>query len=129
MYDAGLIQMERDGTLADPDYIELLGKAERAALEQRRQNIMPFSVLLAGLEVGQFLELATGLANVGDFGRQQYDFATGEIGPDHSACHPDCEYARMTGVGSRVLPVLSADPQHTSQAGVKTAKKRASRRS
>jgi len=114
MYNSGLIQMERDGTLANPRYIEQLGEKERRDFEQERQNIMPFSTLLSGLEVSQFVELCTAMAETGDLGRQQYNFATGEINPDYTACHSDCEYARMTFDGSRNLPVLGPDPQKLS---------------
>jgi hypothetical protein len=110
MYDAGRIQMERDGTFLDPKYIEELSADERHKFEQQRQNVMPFSVLLSGLELGQFIELVTGIAETGDLGRQQYDYLTGEIHPDREACHPDCEYARKVGLGSGDLPVLGQDP-------------------
>lgn len=111
MYDAGRVQMERDGTLVDPEYIERLGDSERLAIEQERQNVIPFAVILAGLEVSQFIELVTGMADRGDLGRQQYDYLTGEITIDHSVCLPECEYIRMAGEGSRKLPVLGSDPQ------------------
>ena len=114
MYDAGRIQMERDGTLVDPEYIEQLRPTDRALLEQSRQNIMPFAVTLAGLEMNQFIELVTGMAERGDIGRQQYDYSTGEMIPDHSACLQDCEYVKMAGYGSRRLPVLGPDPQRSS---------------
>lgn len=111
MYDAGRIQMERDGSLLDPLYIEQLGERERQALEAARQNVIPFATLLSGLEVLQFIELATGMAQQGDMGRQQYDYSSGELIPDRTPCHQDCEYVRMTCLGSRLPPVLGSDPQ------------------
>ncbi|QRF74647.1 thiamine/molybdopterin biosynthesis ThiF/MoeB-like protein [Thermoplasmatales archaeon] len=110
MYDAGKIQLERDGILIDPEYIRNLGTDERYKLEQESQNIMPFSVLLSGIEMGQFIELVTGIASTGDIGRQQYDYLTGEMSPDRETCHPDCEYVRRIGDGSINLPVLGKDP-------------------
>ena len=110
MYDAGMIQLERDGTLMNPEYIKNLGADEQYGLEQERQNIMPFSVLLSGIELVQFIELVTGIANTGDIGRQQYDYLTGEINPDRENCHQDCEYTRRIGDGSKNLPALDKDP-------------------
>lgn len=110
MYDAGRIQLERDGTMMAPEYIRNLGVDEQYKLEQERQNIMPFSVLLSGIELGQFIELVTGIANTGDIGQQQYDYLTGEINPDRESCHPECEYTRRIGDGSKNLPALNKDP-------------------
>ena len=60
---------ERDGTLFDAVYIQQLGEPCREAIEQTRQNVLPFCVLLAGIETNQFIELVTGLALQGDMGK------------------------------------------------------------
>lgn len=110
MYDAGRIQMERDGVLEDPQYIESLGEEGRRQLEQERQNIMPFATGLASLEVLQFAELVTGVAQWGDLGMQQFDFLNGDLQSDHGRkCHPECEYVRMVGEGMLRPPVLGED--------------------
>ncbi len=110
MYDAGRIQMERDGVLEDPQYIESLGEEGRRQLEQERQNIMPFASGLASLESLQFVELVTGVAQWGDVGMQQFDFLNGDLQSDHNRkCHRDCEYSRMVGSGSLRPPYLGTD--------------------
>lgn len=106
VYNPGLIQQDREGSLEDPEYIEQLRKVGR---EPERQNIMPFSLGLASLETIQFVELVTGLARKGDLGQQPYDYYTGEILPTCKSCHPECEYASMIAYGDLKKPVLSSD--------------------
>ncbi|MDG6999519.1 MAG: ThiF family adenylyltransferase [Nitrososphaerota archaeon] len=114
MYDAGKIQLERDGVLDNPKYIEQLGKNERLQLEQERQNIMPFSMGLASLETLQFSELLTYVARWGDLGVQQFDFLNADMQSDHGRiCHSECEYVRMIGKGSTLSPYLSEDKAKT----------------
>jgi hypothetical protein len=106
VYDPGLIQQDREGSLEDPEYIEQLRKVGR---EPQRQNIMPFSLGLASLETIQFVELVTGLARKGDLGQQPYDYHTGEILPTFMSCHPECEYLGMIAYGDLKKPILSSD--------------------
>jgi molybdopterin-synthase adenylyltransferase len=110
MYDGGRIQLEREGMLDQPAYIEQLGEEGKRQLEQERQNIMPFATGLASLETLQFSELMTGIAGWGDLGLQQFDLLNADLQSDHGRkCHADCEYSRMLGKGSLIPPYLGVD--------------------
>ena len=125
VFDPGLVQQDREGSLDDPEYIEQLRKVGR---EPQRQNIMPFSLGLASLETIQFAELVTGLARRGDLGQQPYDYYTGEILPTFKSCHHDCEYLRMMAYGDLQKPVLSTDATKERLLATKNTKQLATQR-
>jgi hypothetical protein len=106
-YDAGEIQLDREGKLDDPQYISELKKTGQ---EPSRQNIMPFSISLAGLESIQFVELVTRIGRKGDLGQQTYDYYSGEILPVYKECHPECEYSKTVAEGDANMPYLADDP-------------------
>jgi len=108
VYDSGQVQMDRDGALNDPKYIERLNPAQSSAL-LARQNIMPFVYGLACVETTQFVELVTNLGNAGDLGQQPYNYHTGEIRPIHSSCVEECEYVQWTALGHNKPPALGID--------------------
>ncbi|MEM2159740.1 MAG: ThiF family adenylyltransferase [Candidatus Nitrosotenuis sp.] len=105
-YDPSEVQQDRDGLYDDPDYIK---EFEKKTKTKTRQNIVPFVASLAGHETIQFVELVTNLGNVGDFGRQQYDYYSGEIMPEMKSCTSGCEYVGYTALGDTKFPFLSAD--------------------
>ena len=94
--DAGQVQRDRDGMFDDPGYI---GGAGQGGGARARQNVMPFVLGLAGLELMQFVELTTGLAGMGDTGQQAYDYAQGEILPVRRSCEEGCAYAGAVAQG------------------------------
>ena len=104
--NTGTIQQDRDGLFDDPGYV---GEHERADGTDARQNVMPFVLGLAGLEVMQFVEMATFLAGRGDLGQQAYDYRTGEIRPARKMCRDGCRHAKSVALGDRCGPYLGAD--------------------
>ncbi len=104
--DTTNIELDRDGLLDDPKYIEELREIGE---EPQRQNIIPFSFSLAGLESIQFIELVTGLAGRGDLGKQEYQYRTGEILPERYTCVAGCIYQSITALGDTKIPFLMND--------------------
>ena len=104
-YDDSQVQQDRDGLFDDPQYVEEHEKRNGPS----RQNIMPFVFSLSGLETTQFIELVTNLANVGDLGEQEYNYATGEIKVKHSSCISNCYYEQIISLGDSKRPILSVD--------------------
>lgn len=94
--DAGQVQRDRDGMFDNPGYV---GGGDHGGGARARQNVMPFVLGLAGLELVQFAELATGFAGVGDTGQQAYDHTHGEILPVHKSCRNGCAYAGAVARG------------------------------
>lgn len=105
-YDPSEVQQDRDGMYDDPEYINEIEKQTKI---KTRQNIMPFVTALAGHETIQFVELVTNLGNIGNLGRQQYDYYAGEIVPEIKSCVKDCEYVKYVGLGDTKSPFLSTD--------------------
>jgi molybdopterin/thiamine biosynthesis adenylyltransferase len=88
-YNPGLVQMEREGRLDDPTYIERL--AEDDAL-RRNENVFAFSLGCASLEIAQFLSMVIAPSGIADYGAQMYHFTTGELDHDVRECVQRCLY-------------------------------------
>ena len=104
--DAGQVQRDRDGMFDDPGYI---GGGNQGGGARARQNVMPFVLGLAGLELMQFVELTTGLAGAGDTGQQAYDYAQGEILSVRRSCEEGCAYAGAVAQGDASRPYCGTD--------------------
>lgn len=96
-YDPGLVQVEREGRLDDPEYIRGL-PADRALL--RDENVFPFSMSVASFEVLQFVRMVVAPGGLADVGGDDYQFVLGRHVRDYQACREDCWYAtRFEGRG------------------------------
>ena len=104
-YNNSQVQQDRNGLFDDPQYVEEQEKRDGPS----RQNIMPFVFSLSGLETIQFTELVTNLAKIGDLGKQEYNYATGEIKAEHRPCIENCYYQQIIGLGDSKRPVLGVD--------------------
>lgn len=104
--DAGQVQRDRDGMFDNQGYV---GGGDQDGGARPRQNVMPFVLGLAGLELMQFAELATGFAGVGDTGQQAYDHTHGEILPVHKSCRNGCAYAGAVSQGGMSRLYCGAD--------------------
>jgi molybdopterin-synthase adenylyltransferase len=89
-YNPGLVQMEREGRLDDPSYIERLAEADPL---RRNENVFAFSLGCASLEIAQFISMVVAPAGIADYGAQMYHLAPGSLDRDHSACDARCLYA------------------------------------
>jgi hypothetical protein len=101
------IALDRAGLLDDPAYIKGLGPEFNPVLS--RQNVFPFSLNVASLEVLQFIGLVTGQQRIGGIGAQIYHCYPGNIEViDKRECVPACEYAALTASAQD----LSGNCQH-----------------
>jgi hypothetical protein len=96
-YDAGLVQMEREGLLDDPTYIEGLPKGHPL---KARENMFAFSMSCASLQVLQMLALTLSPLGLPNPGTQLYHFVGGTMEPPlFTGCDPDCEFPNLSGTG------------------------------
>jgi len=95
-YNPGHVSLERGGMLDDPSYISSLPKDSPL---RRRENVLPFSMTLAGLEVQKLIHL------VGDFSLpapdvERYSFPSSGTEVTHkSTCEPNCSFEQLTAKG------------------------------
>ena len=73
-YDPGLVSAEREGLLHDPDYIRGLPESHPI---KRNENVIAFSLNVAGLEMLQFLMMVVAPLGVSNAGQQSYHFVPG----------------------------------------------------
>ena len=91
----GDIALDRAGLLDDPAYIKGLGPDFDPILS--RQNVFPFSLNVASLEMLQIIGLVTGQSRIGGIGAQIYHCYPGstEI-MGEKECAQECEYVALT---------------------------------
>lgn len=98
-YDPALVQMEREGMLEDPSYIEGLPSDHPL---KARQNVFVFSMSCASMQVLQMLALVLSPLGLSNQGTQLYHFVGGVMeNPDFSCCHSECQFSNLVGLGDR----------------------------
>lgn len=103
-YDPGHVQLEREGLLDDPKYIEGLPKDHPL---KSRENVFAFSMSCASLQMLQMLALVLAPLDLPNPGSQLYHFVGGDMEePSFGVCHPECLFPAMValGDGSGVVP-------------------------
>jgi molybdopterin/thiamine biosynthesis adenylyltransferase len=96
-YDPGHVQMERDGMLDDPKYIEGL-PADHPL--KSRENVFAFSMSCAALQTLQMLALVLAPLDQPNPGSQLYHFVGGHMEePKFGACHPECLFPSLVALG------------------------------
>jgi hypothetical protein len=96
-YDPGLVQVERDGYLDDPTYIERL--PEDHAL-RARENVFAFSMACASMQTLQMLSLVLAPLDQPNPGAQRYHFVGNFMeNPRFDQCRSDCFFRNMTARG------------------------------
>lgn len=117
-YDVGLVDDERRGLLDDPSYIAGLPPDVRAMASQ---NVMPFSLSLAGHMAMQFAALVTGMLNMPDLGDQRFHYNLREIRTTDRFCHGDCSAASLTATGHSVYPADALTSVHPAAEVIRAA--------
>lgn len=98
-YDPGHVQMEREGLLDDPKYIEGLPNDHPL---KSRENVFAFSMSCASLQTLQMLALVLAPLNLPNPGSQLYHFVGGDMEePTFGSCHPECLFPFVTALGDR----------------------------
>jgi hypothetical protein len=96
-YDAGLVQLERQGMLDDPTYIE--GLADDHLLKVR-QNVFAFSMACASMQFLQLLNLIVAPLGISNAGCQRYHFVDSVMEPKkYGQCAEHCLMPGVTGLG------------------------------
>ena len=104
-YDPGFIQMEREGHLDDPTYIEGLAKDHPL---KTRENVFAFSLSCASLQMLQMLALVLAPLDQPNPGAQLYHFVGGFMEePAFGSCHAECQFPRVIAYGDACnIPVI-----------------------
>lgn len=96
-YDPGHVQLEREGMLDDPKYIEGLPKDHPL---RSRENVFAFSMSCASLQTLQMLALVLAPLDLPNPGSQLYHFVGGDMEePTFGSCHPECLFPSLVALG------------------------------
>jgi molybdopterin-synthase adenylyltransferase len=99
VYTSSDVILEKEGKLQDPEYIKGLPPD---SIFKQNQNIMPFSMNLASLEVLQFIAYTTGIADMDFYGVQRYRFRHSMLSNYlDKTCHKHCDFSKNVGVGDK----------------------------
>ena len=103
-FDPSLVGVERDGLL-DPSYLKQLDWDHDLL---RHDNVFPFSLNVASLEVLQMSAMVVGpIHNLGD---QNYHYALGTLDrADDEGCNTDCPYPPLLATGDSEYTVTALD--------------------
>jgi hypothetical protein len=113
-YDPGHVQLEREGLLDDPRYIEGLPKDHPL---KARENVFAFSMSCASLQTLQMLALVLAPLDQPNPGSQLYHFVGGFMEePTFGSCHPECLFPSFTALGDSCgIPVIGVRPRSASE--------------
>ena len=100
-YDSSMVVMELDGSLDDPSYIANLPKEERP----RNQNVFPFSLSVASMEVNLMLRYVIGDDWWPTAPQQDYQFITGKITTNNEQCNTYCSVNKRAALGDMAPPL------------------------
>jgi molybdopterin/thiamine biosynthesis adenylyltransferase len=108
-YDPDFVNVERQGHLDDPTYIESL-PADHTL--RRNENVFPFSAHLAASLMMQALHVVLNPMKISDIGEQIYHFVDGTVDCTRdAACYEGCYFSSIIARGdSEGLPITGVDP-------------------
>lgn len=108
-YDPGLVQVEREGLLDDPDYIEGLPNDHPAKM---RENVYAFALSCGSFQLLQMLAYAVAPLGRSAPDAQLYHFVGGFMEPpDITSCKTGCIFPELVGLGDDCgIPVTGARP-------------------
>jgi len=113
-YDPGHVQLEQEGLLDDPKYIEGLPKGHPL---KSRENVFAFSMSCASLQTLQMLAMVLNPLDRSNPGSQLYHFVGGVMEePKFGGCHPECLFPSFTALGDSCgIPVIGSRPQNAGE--------------
>lgn len=101
------VETERAGLLDDPTYLRGLPDNHRL---KRNENVFPFSMNAASLELLQLVALATGAAGMADFGVQRYRYVPGIVESDtERQCRNGCAMTKLVAQGDKHFTLMGED--------------------
>jgi hypothetical protein len=109
-YDPGLVQMEREGFLDDPTYIEALPKGHPL---KARENVFAFSMGCGNLQLLQMLAMVLAPLEQPNPGAQIYHFVGNAMEePAFGTCHGQCQFPGLTAKGDHCgVEALAVAPE------------------
>jgi hypothetical protein len=112
-YDPGHVQLEREGVLDDPRYIEGLPRDHPL---KARENVFALSMACASQQMLQMLALVLNPLDRPNSGSQLYHFVGGYIEEARVVCHAECLFPSLTGLGdSSGIPVTGIRPSNAGE--------------
>ena len=99
-YNSSSVVMELDGSLDDPTYVKNLPLEVRGG----NQNVFPFSLSVAGMEVNLMLRYLLGDNWWPVVNQQDYQFVTGETRVINNGCEPHCSFRPRRAQGDSEKP-------------------------
>ena len=94
-YNTSMVVTELDGSLDDPSYITTLPAEEGVG----NQNVFPFSLSLASMEVNLMLHYLLALEWWPRVQQQDYQFTLGSMRSVRGECRPNCEIEKRLALG------------------------------
>lgn len=110
-YDPGHVQLEQEGLLDDPKYIEGLPKGHPL---KSRENVFAFSMSCASLQTLQMLAMVLNPLDQPNPGSQLYHFVGGLMEePTFGSCHSECLFPSFSALGDSCgIPVTGIRPKN-----------------
>ena len=110
-YNSSMVTMELDGSLDDPSYISNLPAEELVS----NQNVFPFSLSVAGMEVNLMLRYLLSPDWWPLVRQQDYQFVTAEINIINEECHPNCSFRHRRALGDIETPAYLEKVGHAEE--------------
>ena len=108
-YNSSSVVTELDGSLDDPSYVANLPPEEKAS----NQNVFPFSLSLAGLEVNLMMRYLLAPKWWPPVYQQDYQFMTGETSTSIEECHLNCSFRGRRARGDSENPPYLIENTHS----------------
>lgn len=94
-YDSSMVVAELDGSSDNPSYIKNLPVEQQGG----NQNVFPFALHVAGMEVNLMLRYLIGSDWWPPVYQQDYHFVSGKITVNNEECHPNCSFRKRRALG------------------------------
>jgi molybdopterin-synthase adenylyltransferase len=106
VYDPHEVQLEKDGLLEDASYLK--GLPQEYENKKNNENIFPFSINLASLEVFHLIAMVTHIGNIPGFGIQRFRYTNGFISNYDKKCNDECTFQKTIAEGDKDLIVFDS---------------------
>ena len=99
-YNTGMVSAELDGSLDDPSYVSALEAEHRSG----NQNVFPFALGAAGMEVNLMLRYLLAQEWWPQVKQQEYQFLIGKTCVTNGRCQRHCSFLPRHALGDAVAP-------------------------
>ncbi len=102
-YNLGDVQMEQEGLLDDPNYIDSLPSDHFA---KKHENVIVFSLALAGQELLAFVNLFGRLSGTSADNYLKVSYPSNYVESGNERCNENCHYLNILGMGDLISPPI-----------------------